>query len=133
MTKKKDHICPVTNALTILGGKWKINIIYQLSQKTIRFGELRRSLGSVTQQMLSKQLKEMEKDKLINKLENLGVETRPIISGNFLKQPSIKKYKIKSKVNVKNSNMINKFGLFIGLPINKITSAILCNPRSSTL
>mgnify|MGYP001234215660 FL=1 len=67
----------------------------------------------------------VKKDKFINKLENLGVETRPIISGNFLKQPSIKKYKIKSKVNVKNSNIINKFGLFIGLPINKITSAIL--------
>ena len=67
----------------------------------------------------------VKKDKFINKLENLGVETRPIISGNFLKQPSIKKYKIKSKVNVKNSNIINKFGLFIGLPINKITSATL--------
>ena len=67
----------------------------------------------------------VKKDKFINKLENLGVETRPIISGNFLKQPSIKKYKIKSKVNVKNSNIINKCGLFIGLPINKITSATL--------
>ena len=67
----------------------------------------------------------VKKDKFINKLENLGVETRPIISGNFLKQPSIKKYKIKSNVNVKNSNIINKFGLFIGLPINKITSATL--------
>ena len=67
----------------------------------------------------------VKKDKFINKLENFGVETRPIISGNFLKQPSIKKYKIKSKVNVKNSNIINKFGLFIGLPINKITSATL--------
>ena len=67
----------------------------------------------------------VKKDKFINKLENLGVETRPIISGNFLKQPSIKKYKIKSNVNVKNSNIINKFGLFIGLPINKITSSTL--------
>ena len=57
--------CPVSNALTILGGKWKINIIYQLSKKTTRFGELRRSLGNVTQQMLSKQLKELERDKLI--------------------------------------------------------------------
>ena len=55
--------CPVTNALTILGGKWKINIIFQLSTKTTRFGELRRSLGNITQQMLSKQLREMEKDK----------------------------------------------------------------------
>jgi len=67
----------------------------------------------------------VKKDKFINKLENLGVETRPIISGNFLKQPSIKKYKIKSEVNVKTSNIINKFGLFIGLPINKITSSTL--------
>ena len=67
----------------------------------------------------------VKKVKFINKLENLGVETRPIISGNFLKQPSIKKYKIKSNVNVKNSNIINKFGLFIGLPINKITSSTL--------
>ena len=67
----------------------------------------------------------VKKDKFINKLENFGVETRPIISGNFLKQPSIKKYKIKSKVNVKNSNIINEFGFFIGLPIKKITSATL--------
>jgi DNA-binding HxlR family transcriptional regulator len=49
--KNKQNICPVTNALTILGGKWKINIIFQLSQNTLRFGALRRSLGDVTQQM----------------------------------------------------------------------------------
>ena len=63
--KIQKKICPVSSALTMLGGKWKINIIYQLSQKTTRFGELRRLLGNVTQQMLSKQLKEMERDKLI--------------------------------------------------------------------
>ena len=65
MKNFQKKVCPVNNALTILGGKWKINIIYQLSNKTTRFGELRRSLGGVTQQMLSKQLREMEKDKLI--------------------------------------------------------------------
>ena len=65
MQKNQKKSCPVTNALTMLGGKWKINIIYQLSQKTTRFGELRRLLGNVTQQMLSKQLKEMERDRLI--------------------------------------------------------------------
>ena len=59
--------CPVTNALTLIGGKWKIPIIYQLSKKSMRFGELKRAIGSVTQQMLSKQLKEMEKDTLINR------------------------------------------------------------------
>jgi len=63
--KNNQKVCPVSNALTILGGKWKINIIFQLSTKTRRFGELRRSLGSITQQMLSKQLREMEKDQLV--------------------------------------------------------------------
>ena len=65
--KNKQNVCPVTNALTILGGKWKINIIFQLSQNTMRFGALRRSLGDVTQQMLTRQLREMERDKLINR------------------------------------------------------------------
>ena len=65
--KNKQNVCPVTNALTILGGKWKINIIFQLSQNTMRFGALRRSLGDITQQMLTKQLREMERDKLINR------------------------------------------------------------------
>ena len=65
MKKIQKKACPVNNALTILGGKWKINIIFQLSTKTTRFGELRRSLGNITQQMLSKQLREMERDKLI--------------------------------------------------------------------
>tara|TARA_B100000809_G_scaffold226990_1_gene239044 strand:- start:59 stop:409 length:351 start_codon:yes stop_codon:yes gene_type:complete len=59
--------CPVTNALTLIGGKWKINIIYLLSEKSMRFGELKKAIGSITQQMLSKQLKEMEKDTLINR------------------------------------------------------------------
>ena len=39
------HECPVTNALTLIGGKWKINIIYQLSTKSMRFGELKRAIG----------------------------------------------------------------------------------------
>ena len=72
--------------------------------------------------MLNKHIK---RRRFISKLENFGVESRPIISGNFLKQPSIKKYKIKSKVNEKNSNIINKFGLFIGLPTSKISSKTL--------
>ena len=51
MQKIHKKSCPVSNALTIIGGKWKINIIYQLSKKTTRFGELKRILGNVTQQM----------------------------------------------------------------------------------
>ena len=51
MQKIYKKPCPVSNALAIIGGKWKINIIYQLSKKTTRFGELRRVLGNITQQM----------------------------------------------------------------------------------
>jgi DNA-binding HxlR family transcriptional regulator len=57
--------CPVTNALTVLGGKWKINIIFLLSNKTMRLGAIKNTLQGITQQMLSKQLKELERDKFI--------------------------------------------------------------------
>ena len=57
----------------------------------------------------------------MKKIEKLGVETRPIISGNFLKQPSIKKYKLNKKSNFKNSDIVNNHGFFIGLPTSTIS------------
>ena len=66
--------------------------------------------------------KSINRKKFISKLEYFGVETRPIISGNFLKQPSIKKYKINTKKSkFKESDFINNHGFFIGLPTEKIT------------
>ena len=60
--------CPAERAVYFFGGKWKIRILFNLFQKkTIRFGELKRSLSKITQQMLSKQLKELEADNLINR------------------------------------------------------------------
>ena len=63
--------CPTLKAMKVIGGKWKIPIIFNLSQKTHRFGELKRSLcpaeGSITQQMLSKQLKELEDDHMLKR------------------------------------------------------------------
>ena len=60
--------CPAERAVYFFGGKWKIRILFNLFQKkTIRFGELKRSLSKITQQMLSKQLKELEADSLINR------------------------------------------------------------------
>ena len=56
--------CPVENALKLIGGKWKIPIIHHLSKK-LRFGQIKKVLNQITQQMLSKQLKEMEADGLI--------------------------------------------------------------------
>ena len=65
--------------------------------------------------------KKINRNKFLNKIERLGVETRPIISGNFLKQPSIKKYKLNKKSNFKNSDIVNNHGFFIGLPTSAIS------------
>ena len=48
------------------------------------------------------------------------METRPIISGNFLKQPAIRKYKLNNKNKMVNADYINSKGFFIGLPTEKI-------------
>ena len=57
----------ISKPLKLVGGKWKIAIIYVLSKGPIRFGEIKRILTPITQQMLTKQLREMEKDSLINR------------------------------------------------------------------
>jgi len=59
--------CPVEAALTIVGGKWKGVILYHLRDDTRRFNELRRLIPGVTQRMLTKQLRELEADQIINR------------------------------------------------------------------
>ena len=51
----------------ILGGKWKIEILYNISKKTRRFGELQRQIGEITQSTLTKQLRELEADGFISR------------------------------------------------------------------
>ena len=57
----------VSEPLKLIGGKWKIAILHALSMGPIRFGELKRNLSPITQQMLTKQLRELEKDNLVNR------------------------------------------------------------------
>lgn len=64
MTKCVD---PITKSLKLIGGKWKFSIIYNLRAGPVRFGELKRILAPITQQMLTKQLREMERDQLIHR------------------------------------------------------------------
>ena len=59
--------CSVYDVMNIIGGKWKIDIIYHLGERTLRFGELKKSLVPITQQMLSKQLKELETDDIVKR------------------------------------------------------------------
>jgi len=60
--------CPAERAIYFLGGKWKIRILFTLfNNKTVRFNELKKVLKTITQQMLSKQLKELEIDGIVNR------------------------------------------------------------------
>jgi len=57
--------CPVEAALERIGGKWKGIALYHLLEGPKRYTELKRDVGNVTQRMLTKQLRELEKDGLI--------------------------------------------------------------------
>lgn len=63
-----QHQCtPVRTTLDVIGGKWKVLILYHLHQKTQRFNELQRLLGGVTQRMLTLQLRELEQDGIVHR------------------------------------------------------------------
>ena len=56
--------------VNMIGGKWKLRIIYVLAlHEKLRYGELKRLLLPITHKMLSTQLKELEKDGLVNRKE----------------------------------------------------------------
>ena len=61
------------------------------------------------------------KHKVMDKLNQKGVMTRPIISGNFANQPSIQLYKIKSNTKLPNADLVDKKAFFLGLHNIKIT------------
>jgi len=65
------------------------------------------------------------KREIINKLEENGVETRPIISGNFAKQPAAKKYNLVNKDKFPNTDEVYNNSFFIGLPTTSIKSKTL--------
>lgn len=51
----------------IIGGKWKMPIVWSLSAKSMRYGELKKTFPKVTHKMLTQQLRELEKDELITR------------------------------------------------------------------
>lgn len=84
--------CPVETTLMLIGNKWKVLILRDLMEGTRRFGELKRSIGSVSQKVLTQQLRAMEADGLVHRevyaevpprveysLTDLGYSLRPIL------------------------------------------------------
>lgn len=66
-TKKKLPACPVETTLALIGNKWKVLILRDLIGGTKRFGELQRSVGQVSQKVLTSNLREMEADALVER------------------------------------------------------------------
>ena len=62
-----DSCCPVVTTLDIIGGKWKVLILYHLNTETRRFNELQRLLVGITQRMLTLQLRELEQAGIVHR------------------------------------------------------------------
>ncbi len=72
MEKNRDLLaelptCPVETTLTLIGNKWEVLILRDLMDGTKRFGELRRSVGHISQKVLTTQLRAMEAAGLVHR------------------------------------------------------------------
>jgi Predicted transcriptional regulators len=67
MKTYQGYQCPVEASLQLIGGKYKALIIWFLTGRTLRYNEIRKSLSNVTDKMLSRQLRELERDGLIHR------------------------------------------------------------------
>ena len=89
---KELPACPVETTLMLIGDKWKVLILRDLMPGTKRFGELKKSIGSVSQKVLTAQLRDMEEKGLVNRqvyaevpprveysLTDLGKSLKPIL------------------------------------------------------
>jgi DNA-binding HxlR family transcriptional regulator len=65
--KDKIYFCPMQLTMEVLGGKWKLLILWQLQQGTKRYGELRSSIDDITHKMLTQQLRELESDGIVHR------------------------------------------------------------------
>lgn len=67
LTKEELPPCPVATCFQLFGNKWKIYIIQQLKERPFGFNELQRAIASISQKVLSSNLKEMEAAGLITR------------------------------------------------------------------
>lgn len=65
--KKELSPCPVETTLTLISNKWKVLILRDLLQGTMRYNELRRSIGKISQKVLTANLRSMEEDGLLTR------------------------------------------------------------------
>ncbi|MER7133863.1 winged helix-turn-helix transcriptional regulator [Streptosporangium saharense] len=61
------YVCGIDAAMDVIGGKWKVLIIWALDKQACRFGELRRLVPGVTEKVLASQLRELEGDGIVHR------------------------------------------------------------------
>lgn len=87
-----DESCPVRASLSLLSGKWTLMILFQINEKTIRYGELKRAVAGISEKMLIQELNRLVDHKLVSKkvypqippkveyqLTEMGMKTLPIV------------------------------------------------------
>lgn len=67
MARPGAEHCGIDAAMDLIDGKWKVSILWALSEQPFRFGELRRMLPGVTEKVLAAQLRELERDRLVHR------------------------------------------------------------------
>ncbi|GLW08124.1 transcriptional regulator [Microtetraspora sp. NBRC 13810] len=60
-------VCGIDAAMDLIGGKWKVLILWALNERACRFGELRRLVPGVTEKVLASHLRELEADGLVHR------------------------------------------------------------------
>lgn len=96
--------CPVETTLTLISDKWKVLILRDLLTGTKRFGELRKSIGTVSQKVLTSQLRQMKESGLLTRkvyaevpprveytLTELGYSLKPIMDAMWAWRENYKK------------------------------------------
>lgn len=69
--------CPLTHALNLIGGKWRLPIIWALSRNgTMRYNELKKNISGITNMMLTQSLKELEADGIVNRKQFMEIPPR---------------------------------------------------------
>ena len=122
MIKKNNNIFPLKTILNLLDNKYKFEIIYYLLKKKLRFGEIKYSLSDINQQLLTKLLKQLEKDKLIKKkqfrgfprkveyeISTFGLLLKPLIDNIYKWEEKNKKVLLKFIKSKKNNSLYDYY------------------------
>lgn len=105
--------CPVTYCMSIIGGKWKTIIIYLVSLGINRFGKMQRSCNGISKQKLTNQLRELEKDGVLER--KIYAEIPPRVEYFITKKgeslfPIIESMKVWGEESMKKSDLADHYG-----------------------